>query len=822
MPKDEKGEAMRQQLHKAQRGNHQLCITGVILASTMLTGLMPSDAAAQNTAPAQSGTSISMIEDIVVTARRREERLQDVPISVSALSMGQLQHRGIQDIQDVGSFVPNVKLTDAGRVNDTRVFIRGVGGGDSNASGQQSGVGIYIDGIYMPRSLGGYFSTLDVERIEVLRGPQGTLFGKNTTGGAVNVITRKPGPETEGELTLRVGNYDQFDIRASANLPIIEDRLFARLSAGYERRDGFYKELNTGDTYDNNQVRAMRLAVRWLATDNLTIDVSGDYVHEPERSLAGTCMWNFRGAFQARLEAEQGINFQEICNGDPKEREFRSDVAGFSNTKIWGVNGTATWNAPNPVLFFEDAQVKLITAWRGQTQSFLQDSEFTEAGLEARGRTPVEQEQRAVEIQFNGSALDGRMQLVSGLYWSDDIAREGGNDCRDELAGLDLAAGDEALCHQPNGFMFIGPVSGTAMAQINSDIETKAVYANASFDITNRLSLTAGIRHTWEDRSFHRLDIANVQFSGASRTAILNAQNVGINEGGDESWKAWTPLASLRFAVPEFGPVTEADIYFTWARGFQSGGFNTDFPRSFLGEDFIYDPEKVDSYEVGLKSRLFGGTTLLNIAGFISDYKDRQEVVQVENEGRFPTLDPSLALIENAATAKIKGIELELYARPTDQLGINLTVGYIHARYGSFVTFDPNLGQDVDISNRRLENFTPDWQITGTVDYRFDLAGGSSLTPMVIGYYRSGYEFQRNTMHGDPHSAIYQKAHTKWDARLSWMNADENVRISLWGKNVFDKDTLRSGSVIQGGARGYSIIYLEQPRTFGIEGQFRF
>jgi iron complex outermembrane receptor protein len=210
------------------------------------------------------------------------------------------------------------------------------------------------------------------------------------------------------------------------------------------------------------------------------------------------------------------------------------------------------------------------------------------------------------------------------------------------------------------------------------------------------------------------------------------------------------------------------------------------------------------------------------LAGFISKYRDRQESIAVENEGQFPSLDPSLSLIANAATVDIRGFEWEMQARPVDRLGITFSGGYIKARYGEFFSFDPNQGQNVDISNRRIQNLTPKWQANWSVDYRFDLAGGSTLTPMIAGFYRSGYEFRANTFLGAAPSPIYQEKFVKWDARLTWLSASERLRIALWAKNLFDKDTIGTGSVISAGVRGWTIFQLEAPRTFGIEGTLRF
>lgn len=773
----------------------------------------------------------SILEEIIVTSRRRSERLENVPISVAAFSAGQLEDMNVQDIREIANFVPNVVMSNfAGRTNNSSIFIRGVGGGDGNPAGLQAGVGIYVDGVYMPRSIGGYMATMDVERIEVLRGPQGTLFGKNSTGGAINFVTQKPGPELESKWTFRSGTYKQFDARGTVNAPLVEDKLYARISAILETREGFYTELITGEHYSNRRRIAGRAAFRFLPNEHWTIDVSGMFSSQPERNPGATCVWNSQGFFQNLLLATDGVDFKASCdNSNLKKRTFESEINGFSDTQIWGATMLTNWDSMGPAAFFDNLQIKLIAAMRGQRNKFLEDSDYTVGRMESRSRIlPVVQSQSALELQFIGDAWDDRFHFVGGLYWADDNTRDTGNMCRDEVASIDADGdglpdpGREVQCAGAGSFGFnLLPGAGfvSLLAQIGAKIDTYAFYANATLDVTDRINLTVGVRHTWETRDIFRMDIINVLKEADQATAIINEANINFNNEGKKTWKEWTPTASIRFALPEMGAIDSGNIYFTYARGFQSGGFNTEFPEDVLGEAFVYAPETVDSFEIGLKTTLANGRARFNIAGFISKFDNRQVQTLVENEGQFQNLDPSLTLITNAASMTIKGVEFDFVVRPVEQLTFNFALGYIDAKFDEFLNFDPVLDMIVNETDRIVPTLTSKVQWNGSVAYTIYLPSGGTVTPRVTAYYKSGYDYGPNPRRGAPHTALYQEAYAKVDGRLTWVSDSGTYQVSAYGKNIFNKDTLRNGSTIRGGPRGWTIIFLEAPAVYGVELQ---
>ena len=223
-------------------------------------------------AAAQSASAQAMLEEVVVTARRREENLQDLPLSVAAISADAMEAQGIYSIEDVSDFIPNVTLTQSDRANNTRIVIRGIGGGHPDPV-FPFGSGMYIDGHYIPNSLGGYMTTMDIERVEILRGPQGTLFGKNVTGGLVNIVTAKPGPEYASSISLRAADHGQQDLRGMVNVPL-SDSFFARLGVAKETMDGYYYNHNLGIEQGATDLTAFNAAIRFAPNDNLTFDLS--------------------------------------------------------------------------------------------------------------------------------------------------------------------------------------------------------------------------------------------------------------------------------------------------------------------------------------------------------------------------------------------------------------------------------------------------------------------------------------------------------------------------------------------------------------------
>ena len=780
-------------------------------------------------APAQG-----QLEEVVVTARRVEESLEDVPISISALTTQDIENYGIHDTQEVAQFVPNISMEHQGeRTHTTAIYIRGVGGGHANQTDVQAGVGIYVDGMYMPRVHGGYTATLDIERIEVLRGPQGTLFGKNTIGGAINIVSAKPQPDISGRFGLRFGDYNLREVTGMVNAPL-SDTLYARFSGVAELRDGPYEEAITGIDYGNRRVFAGRGALRFVPSDEFTFDVAVDYSHRPERGSGSTCIWNYRGRFQALYEFATGESFRDACNGSWDtlgDRAFASDVDGESITENYGVIAQASWTPPSNG-FFDDREFKVIAGFRGQEHSLKIDGDASAARLRVTARDKIEQWQRSIEAQFIASK--DRLSLTSGFYWSEDGNVEGSNDCRDELRSIGLkpnepwSAGNASVdCLNAGMFQFhIVPDLPVVRAgtQVPGRIETYSLYANANYDLTDQLNLTVGARQTWEERWFSRFQVNNIRFDYDQKVVPLNEENFAFWTSDEGDWSELTPTVSLSYGLPAGGDggLDSGNIYFTYAQGFKSGGFNTEFPAEFLGDNFFYEPEFADSYEIGLKSTWFDGRMRLNLALFRADYTDLQVSVGVENVGQFETLDPALNLIENAAAMEADGLELDLSLAPTNGLLINFAFGTLDAKFTEYFSFDPVQNMIINAVDTRPNHDIPEQTGSAFIQQTFNFPNGGTLTPRINGSYKGNFERDSNNRLGTVRSAIFQDAFTVWDARLSWSSADGDINLTGYVTNLTDEEHFVSGTSISRGPNGYTNVILGLPRMWGVQLQWDF
>ncbi|NKB39361.1 MAG: TonB-dependent receptor plug domain-containing protein, partial [Gammaproteobacteria bacterium] len=478
------------------------------------------------------------LEEIVVTARKREESLQDTPVSVAAFTSADLEARGTVDFSDLGEFTPNVTFdyTSAIAAGNSAaiVMIRGVGAADWTI-GTDPGVGIYLDGIYISRTIGSVMDTVDVERIEVLRGPQGTLFGRNTIGGAISVVTKKPDLEAfSGRAEFTVGSYDRIDGNAYVNLPI-SDTMAASASFSKRTRDGYVKNLvpNTPDLGDNDDTTT-RLAFRWQPSNSLTVDLSADYSTTDEApaanvliaTTAGQGFYNLTnlatggaaclgpnntvptaalsnpGCYNDQWAVGPFQTFSSHVSSTPElgnDDFFGLTVKPESGINVWGIGGTIEWEVSDNVT------LKSITAHRRVEDGFWsRDSSHSgnQGHVLARTSNAFEQSQTSQEFQLLASALDDRLNFIIGTFYMEEDAY-----------------------HKDVVELVFNTVFDSGGITDNS---SSAVFAQGTYDITDQLALTLGIRYTDEDKEFSArsttgLDEGNAFFGGASLLEAFGA-----------------------------------------------------------------------------------------------------------------------------------------------------------------------------------------------------------------------------------------------------------------------------------------------------------
>jgi iron complex outermembrane receptor protein len=717
---------------------------------------------AQDTAPAQQTAAEAPAGDldIVVTARRREENLLDVPVAITAYSGDALERQGATDITDISDTTPNITVETSRGTNSTlTAFIRGVGQQDPVA-GFEAGVGLYLDDVYLNRPQAAVLDIYDLERIEVLRGPQGTLYGRNTIGGAIKYVTKKLNPD-DAELGLKanLGEYKQADLIATGSMPLTKD---FRLGAAVARlsRGGFGDNLTNGLENYNKDVWAVRATAEAGDEDSVFFRLSGDYTHDKSNPRNGH-----------RL-------IPGLQSGAPVLADVYDTRAGLNtphqDVKSYGVAGRLEWKATDSLTF------KNILAWRKDRSSTPIDFDALPA---ADVDVPAIYQNRQWSEEFQAVYESDKLQGVAGAYYLDARARN----------IFDVILNTTGVPLGLPGFT----------ASTLGDVRTKtwAVFGDFTYNFTGQFAVSLGGRYTEDKRN--AIVIRKNLIGGASPALGGNGTQFGAltsNFNGEKTFKEFTPRASITFK-----PTEDHTLYASYSKGFKGGGFdprgrstaapdtNGDGVRDAaeIFDYFLFDPEKVDSYEVGYKASLFDNRLRFALAGFYADYKDVQvpgSVGAVVNG--IPTF---VGVTTNAGKATFKGVELETQAVLArdfgvtgDRLNFSGTLGYIDAQYDKFVTNVPGQGP-VDVADfRRIQN-TPKWTLSGTLDYGVPVGPGFLDASTTVSYRSKTFQFE------SPSPFLDQPGYALWDASLVWTSDDQRYTIGVHAKNILDKQYITSG-----------------------------
>lgn len=694
-------------------------------------------------------------DEIIVTARRREESLQDVPVAVSAFSGEALEMRGALDLTDVGNITPNTTLeTSRGSNSTLSAFIRGIGQQDP-VSGFEPGVGIYLDDVYLNRPQAAVLDIYDVERIEVLRGPQGTLYGRNTIGGAVKYVTKRLPQDVSVAVRATVGTYGQADGVITASAPIGD---IVRVGASVARlsRGGFGDNLTTGRENYNKDVWAARGTIELGGYGApVSVRISGDYSRDKSDPRGGH-----------RL-------IPGLLSGAPVLDDVYDTRGGLvdpeQDIKAYGLAMNIS------VDLSESLTLRSISAWR-------KDDTFTPIDFDALPAVDVDvpgayfNEQISQEVQLLVDA--GPLNGMIGAYYLDATA--------DTLF-------DVRLFTTLNGL--------TAFTNAAVDTETYAVFGDFTYDFSDQLSLSVGGRYTWDTRT---ANILRQNYLGGGSPFFGGAGvpfgAASTNFSGKRSFNKFTPRVSVSFK-----PTPDHNIYASYSQGFKGGGFD---PRGvganapdlngngIRGENdevaafLSFRPESVDSYEVGYKGNLFDGGLTFALAGFYADYTD----VQIPGSvacivGGLPSF---CGVTSNAGKATFKGVELEFNARlgenfATDGDRLNLlgAVGYIDAKFDEYITNIANVPTDV-AQFRQIQN-TPDWTASATLAYMTPLGAGRLNLGTTLSYRSSTNQFEI------PNPFIDQSGYALLDASIVYTSPDDKWSIGIHGKNLTDKQYKTSG-----------------------------
>ncbi|KFN48417.1 TonB-dependent receptor [Arenimonas metalli] len=635
-------------------------------------GLTLSLAAVQaqaQSAPAAAPSSEAVTLDAVqVTARKREETLQEVPVAVTAFTADSIDKLNIRDLGDLDAQVPNLTVYAArGSSSTVTAYIRGVGQSDP-LWGVDPGVGIYLDDVYIARPQGALLDVFDVERVEVLRGPQGTLYGKNTVGGAIKYISRGLSAETEGMAQLTVGNYGQLDVKGAIGGSLGSDALRARVAVASLHRDGFGENTVTGQEVSDKEILAARAQVGAFISDDFNIQVAFDWMDDQS---------GVRGA--KMLSANR---FVPTAPPMASRYDVRNGMPNVNDTSMTGVSAVANWRIS------DDWGFKFVSARRESDTETNIDFDTTQATI-ADVKAFYSDEQISHELQFNYDG-GGRARGVMGVYY------------------FDGEAGGQVLNN------FFGLLFGDTQGTVYTD--SIAVYGDWSFDLTNKWKLDAGLRWTDEDK---RADVLNRGYSDRTYTTPIS---VVADFDRTINFTNVAPKISLGYQATD-----DILVYGLATRGFKSGGYNiraqaTAVPRS--AEPF--DDEVVDSFEVGTKMSFLDQRLFLNLSAFHNKYEDIQLSVFTSYDSNGDgTNDAFFGDFTNAGKGTVQGLEVEYQWLPTRNWLVSGNLAFLDAEYDEFIYAGLNIADEQEFTN------APEFSGAINVEYRTDLASGGNLAARV-------------------------------------------------------------------------------------------
>jgi iron complex outermembrane recepter protein len=746
--------------------------------TVLLAGLL-----APLTATAQDAGARAL-EEVVVTARRREESLQDVPLSITAYTGEQLERMGALDIIEIAKSSPNVTLEVSRGTNTTlTAFIRGVGQQDPVA-GFEAGVGLYIDDVYLNRPQAAVLDIYDVERIEVLRGPQGTLYGRNTIGGAIKYVTKSLSDEAESKLRVSVGSYNQFDAVITASTPVTDS---FRIGGSIAKltRDGFGDNLNLNglENYQKDLLGA-RVSAEWDATDKLSFRLSGDLIND-------------------KSDPRQG---HRLTTGNLTGAPVLGDVfdtrAGLNlpGQKVESLGGSLV----TELVINDNFTLKNILAYRDDTSHTPIDFDSL-PGVDLDVPAVYDNEQFSDELQliYSGERLSG----LVGFFYLDASA----------FTMFDVILGTTGdLLNLPG-------LNANTLGNVLTD--SWSVFADFTWELNDEVSIALGGRYTSDERDsqvLRRTFIGGTTFGGNTPTVIATTSNFK----GSKKFGEFTPRASISWQ-----PNGEQNLYFTYSEGFKGGSFDPrgqtsgapdidgdgDIDSADIFEFMLFQPEFVNSYELGLKSTWLDNRVSTSIAFIYADYTDIQIPGSVgldtDNDG---TQDTFVGITSNAGDADMTGFEFEGLAQLNDNFQLGWSLGYLDAEFNEFID-----AFGVDVADQRVFQNTPELTASSTLSYEAPMSLFS--TPGTFSVITSLSYRDDTSQFETPTPELDQEAFTLWDLSVVWEDDDGRWRAGLHGKNLTDEEYKVAGYYFPSlGREGSITAFYGNPLTVTATVEYRF
>ena len=730
-------------------------------------------AAAQAITPEASVTP--QVEEIVVTAQKRSEKLQDVPIAITALTGRALESRRILDVVDLSNVTPGLQIKSGDNGANPRIFIRGVGLNDFNPA-TASAVGIYSDGLYVASPLAQRFAFFDLQQAEVLRGPQGTLYGRNTTGGAINVTSRKPGNETEADFLAEYGRFNAVNLQGGVSAPIDKDVLSLRIAGLYQRDDGYTLNRLTGDHGNNTNRWALRGSLHYTPKDNVTDDLTATI----GRSRGGSIQAYLRPLFPTSGAA---AGPDGLCQPAYFGTASCTNVLGYANASRNLYEGDYRAEGKDKVDLATVANTLTINlgasdfiSVTGYQHAKRNDVEYSDNNPLPilTGRYVAKQDTFSQELRLQSSEHT-QLRYVAGLYYAHDDLQA--DSTYDVLPVLQIPTAEN-----PTGTDLTSGI-GLFGWPLRQKTDSYAAFGQLDYDLTEHLTATVGLRYSADDKDFHYVSQA------ASGLVPI------FTFDGSKTFDSVSGKLGLQYRVSP-----DVNLYANYNRGAKSGGFFSG-QTDKLEDLGPYKDETVDAYEAGLKSLLFGRALRANLSGFYYDYQNLQ-VYTVVVDGLI-----TRQLFTNASAARIYGGELELEATPARGLTLTLNAAYLNGKYRDFQS------ATADYSGNRLPS-APKLSIQSGVNFVRPLAFGTVVVDANLSYRSKIYFDTANT------ERLSDRARTYVDTRLGLRFAENRYEAGLWGKNVFDQTNISTISPIA--SLGFDLLNMGPPRTFGLYFKARY
>jgi len=743
----------------------------------------------------------AQLEEIVVTAQKRSESLQDTPIAITAFTATALADKVFDTTSPIG-----------GVSSGAAVFIRGIGNTDFSLT-TDPGVGTYVDGVYVARSVGGVLDVLDVERIEVLRGPQGTLFGRNTIGGAINIVSRKPADQFEAAVEGTIGNDGRADLRASIDIPF-SDTFKSSWSISSKNRDGFVDRPLVGDELGDEERLSFRGSFDFTPNEKWDFQATFDYTDIDESAAPSVGVGFTAGPGPQRnnppappngagvlgvsflldnsIPLPTGSTVNPFIPGAPEflgvignglttlsqfvVDDIEADVSfgtspQFSQVEVFGTSFVANYHGNN-------FDLKYTGSFRNTESQFANDSDNSPFQLTEIINDNYDVDQVTHELQLTGSAFNDRFKYAAGIFYFDE---EGTDDVNVPLSlpSPDFGPG--------SGAVFSAVLRNDAVVENTSE----AAYFQATYDINDAWAVTGGIRYTEDDKSFAFTQFIGANLANDPLPFLVGAPGIEaqVDPGGplvsgliplvgDGTGEVRETFDETQFKLGVDGQITDNTlVYYSFSQGFKSGGFVLRYVAA-VPEPLSFTPETLDTHEIGIKWQSSDNRFRVNAAAYTSEYEDIQVTL-------FDTLGGPIT--DNAGTADINGFELELTALFTDNFKLDLGYGYVDAEYTS-ITPNPALvlSSVIDIDDELVN--TPENTFSLGLEYTVNLAGPMDLT------LRADYSFTDDVFNDSQNSEFLFQESTDVFSTSVKLSLSDNNELVFWAENLTDERYIVSGN----------------------------